>query len=111
MTGFGSVQIPTRHAQIRIEVSSVNKRGLEVIVFTPGELTRLERQVREEVAEAVARGKVTVALQMEPSRLSHGRSLDLQKAAAYAGTLRTAGKKLGVSGGPSWSDLLGLPGV
>ena len=40
MTGFGSVQIPTQHAQIRIEVSSVNKRGLEVIVFTPGELTR-----------------------------------------------------------------------
>ena len=36
MTGFGSVQIPTQHARIRIEVSSLNKRGLEVIVFTPG---------------------------------------------------------------------------
>ena len=111
MTGFGSVQIPTQHARIRIEVSSVNKRGLEVIVFTPGELTRLERQIREEVAEAVARGKVTVAVLIESSPTQNARSLDLEKAATYAAQLRTAGKKLGVSGGPTWSDLLGLPGV
>ena len=111
MTGFGSVQIPTQHARIRIEVSSVNKRGLEVIVFTPGELTRLERQIREEVAVAVARGKVTVAVLIDSSPTQNGRSLDLEKAASYAAQLRTAGKRLGVSGGPTWSDLLGLPGV
>jgi uncharacterized protein YicC (UPF0701 family) len=64
MTGFGSVEVPTRYARIRIEVSSVINRGLEIIVFTPGDLARLERQVREDVAEAVARGKVTVALQL-----------------------------------------------
>jgi len=111
MTGFGSVQIPTQHARIRIEVSSVNKRGLEVIVFTPGELTRLERQIREEVAEAVVRGKVTVAVLIESSHPQNARSLDLEKAASYAAQLRTAGQRLGVSGGPTWSDLLGLPGV
>jgi len=111
MTGFGSVQVPTRHAQIRIEISSVNKRGLEVIVYTPGELARIERQIREDVAEAVARGKVTVALQIESSPPQNGRILDLKKAATYATQLRSAGKKLGVAGGPVWSDLLGLPGV
>lgn len=111
MTGFGSVQVPTRHARIRIEISSVNKRGLEVIVYTPGELARMERQIREEVAEAVSRGKVTVALNLESSPSVQGRSLDLKKAAAYASQLRSAGKKLGVAGGPVWSDLLGLPGV
>jgi uncharacterized protein (TIGR00255 family) len=37
--------------------------------------------------------------------------LDLEKAASYAAQLRTAGKRLGVSSGPTWSDLLGLPGV
>lgn len=62
MTGFGSFEVSTRFARIRIEVSSVNKGGLEVIVFTPGELARLERQIREDVAEAVARGKVTVSV-------------------------------------------------
>ena len=101
MTGFGSVQIPTQHARIRIEVSSVNKRGLEVIVFTPGELTRLERQIREEVAGAVARGKVTVAVMIESSPTQNVRSLDLEKAASYAAQLRTAGKRLGVSSGPT----------
>jgi uncharacterized protein (TIGR00255 family) len=111
MTGFGSVQVPTRHAQIRIEISSVNKRGLEVIVYTPGELARIERQIREDVAEAVARGKVTVALQIESSPSQSGRILDLKKAATYASQLRSAGKKLGVAGGPVWSDLLSLPGV
>ncbi|NBR70832.1 MAG: YicC family protein [Verrucomicrobia bacterium] len=111
MTGFGSVEVPTRHARIRIEVSSVNKRGLEVIVFTPGDLARLERQVREDVAEAVARGKVTVAMHIEAVTDRNGRALDLGKAEAYAAELKKAGKKLGVEGGPSWSDLLGLPGV
>jgi len=111
MTGFGSLQVPTRHARIRIEVSSVNKRGLEVIVYTPGELARIERQIREEVADAVARGKVTVALQIESAPSQNGQTLDLKKAAMYATQLRSAGKKLGVAGGPVWSDLLGLPGV
>ena len=111
MTGFGSVEVSTRYARIRIEVSSVNKRGLEVIVFTPGDVARLERQIREDVAEAVARGKVTVALHLEAGMDRNGRTLDLGRASAYAAELKKAGKKLGVQGGPSWSDLLGLPGV
>jgi len=111
MTGFGSIEVATQHARIRIEVSSVNKRGLEVVVFTPGDLARLERQIREDVADAVARGKVTVALHLEPGANLQARSLDLSKASAYAVQLKSAGKKLGVQGGPSWSDLLGLPGV
>jgi uncharacterized protein (TIGR00255 family) len=111
MTGFGSIEVATQHARIRIEVSSVNKRGLEVVVFTPGDLARLERQIREDVADAVARGKVTVALNLEAGASRQARSLDLSKASAYAVQLRSAGKKLGVQGGPSWSDLLGLPGV
>ncbi|NDC79928.1 MAG: YicC family protein [Verrucomicrobia bacterium] len=111
MTGFGSVQVSTRHARVRVEVSSVNKRGLEVLVYSPGELARLERPIREEVTEAVARGKVTVALQVEATPSQNGRSLDLKKAALYAGQLRAAGKKIGVEGGPAWSDLLSLPGV
>jgi len=111
MTGFGSIEVATQHARIRIEVSSVNKRGLEVVVFTPGDLARLDRQIREDVADAVARGKVTVALHLEAGASRQARSLDLSKASAYAVQLKSAGKKLGVQGGPSWSDLLGLPGV
>ena len=111
MTGFGSAKVATSHAAFRVEVSSVNKRGLEVIVYLPGDLARLEREIREEVARQVARGKVTVAVQADSTPSRNGRSLDLEKAAAYAAQLRSAGKKLGVSAGPSWSDLLGLPGV
>lgn len=111
MTGFGSVEVGTLHARVRVEVSSVNKRGLEVVVFTPGDLARLERQIREDVADAVARGKVTVAIHLEAGVNRPSRSLDLSKASSYAAQLKSAGKKLGVQGGPSWSDLLGLPGV
>ncbi len=111
MTGFGSSRVSTSHAGFRVEASSVNKRGLEVIVFLPGDLARLEREIREEVASQLTRGKVTVAVQAEVASSRNGRSLDLKKAALYASQLRAAGKKLGVQGGPSWSDLLGLPGV
>lgn len=111
MTGFGTAKVATSHAGFRIEISSVNKRGLEVIVYLPGDLARLEREIREEVASQVARGKVTVAVQAEAAPSRNGRSLDLERAAQYAAQLRHAGKKLGVQGGPSWSDLLNLPGV
>ena len=111
MTGFGSVQVSASRARIRIEISSVNKRGLEIIVFAGGDLARLERQIREEVGETVNRGKVTVSLQMESSSPQNEKSLDLRKAASYAAQLKSAGRKLGVNGSPSWSDLLGLPGV
>ena len=111
MTGFGSSRVSTSHAGFRVEASSVNKRGLEVIVFLPGDLARLEREIREEVASQLTRVKVTVAVQAEVASSRNGRSLDLKKAALYASQLRAAGKKLGVQGGPSWSDLLGLPGV
>ena len=111
MTGFGSAQVSVAHARIRIEISSVNKRGLEIIVFAGGDLARLERQIREEVGETVNRGKVTVSLQMESSSPQNGKSLDLRKAASYAAQLKAAGRKLGVNASPSWSDLLGLPGV
>ena len=111
MTGFGSVEVSTAHARIRIEISSVNKRGLEIIVFAGGDLARLERQIREEVGEMVNRGKVTVSLQMESSTPQNGKSLDLRKAASYAAQLKSAGRKLRVNGSLSWSDLLGLPGV
>ena len=37
MTGFGSSRVSTAHAGFRVEASSVNKRGLEVIVFLPGD--------------------------------------------------------------------------
>ncbi len=111
MTGFGSAKVATAQAGFRIEASSVNKRGLEVIVYLPGDLARLEREIREEVVRQVARGKVTVAVQTEAAASKNGRSLDLGKAALYAAQLRAAGKKMGVPGGPSWSDLLGLPGV
>jgi len=111
MTGFGSVKVTTAHAGFRIEASSVNKRGLEILVDLPGDLARLEREIREQVAGQVTRGKVTVAVQPEAASYRNGRSLDLGRAAQYAAQLRAAGKKLGVQGGPSWSDLLGLPGV
>lgn len=111
MTGFGSSKVSTAHAGFRVEASSVNKRGLEAIVYLPGDLARLEREIREEVARQVARGKVTVAVQSEGAPSRNGRSLDLPRAAQYAAQLRAAGKKLGVQGGPSWSDLLSLPGV
>ena len=111
MTGFGSAKVATPHGAFRVEVSSVNKRGLEVIVYLPGDLARLEQEIREEVAGQVARGKVTISVQAEAVTSRNGRSLDLEKAASYAAQLRAAGKKLGVQAGPTWSDLLGLPGV
>lgn len=67
MTGFGSASTGVGPFELRVEASSVNKRGLEVSVSLPREWQGLERIVNGVVREQVERGKVHVAVRIEAS--------------------------------------------
>ncbi len=65
MTGFGSgeaIKLPWR---CLVEIQSVNRKQLDVVVSLPKNLVSLERSVRQRVQEETSRGRVSVKVNLE----------------------------------------------
>ena len=62
MTGFGRAALAHGDATLAAEVSTVNQRGLAVVVHLPAEWAELESRLGAVVRETFQRGKVTVRL-------------------------------------------------
>ncbi len=65
MTGFGRESADFKDFSIAIDVSSVNKKGLEVCVWLPREWAPMERVINAEFKKFFARGKFNVAINVE----------------------------------------------
>jgi len=93
MTGFGTGEGAAGPVTITVELRSVNHRFLDVSLKLPSSLAFLETDIRKFLKENVARGRVTVMVQLQvgregatagldPDRLQTG--LEMVKAAAAA---------------------------
>ncbi len=70
MTGFASSEITNDNYQISISIKSVNSRYLEIFFFLPDFLSNIEFGLRNIIKKAVARGKLTVTINVK--KLSQG---------------------------------------
>jgi uncharacterized protein (TIGR00255 family) len=66
MTGFGRGETLYNGHKITTEVSSVNRRQLEIEADLPEMLRILEPRIRETVAKYISRGRITVRIRTEP---------------------------------------------
>ena len=93
MTGFGTGEGVAGPATITVELRAVNHRFLDVSLKLPSSLAVLETDIRKFLKDNVARGRVTVAVQiqvnrdvatagLDPERLQQG--VDMVRAAAAA---------------------------
>lgn len=64
MTGYGRAQVECLGRLVSLEVSSVNRRNLEMTASLPREWQGMERVIGEQVRARFARGKFHVQLQM-----------------------------------------------
>lgn len=62
MTAFGKAKQQNDALQITAEISSVNRRHAEIIVKVPPGYQELESFIRKELLEKIARGQVTVTI-------------------------------------------------
>jgi uncharacterized protein (TIGR00255 family) len=60
MTGYGRGECAQRGFKVTIEVSSVNRKQMEISVNSPRDLEVLEAQIRDQINRRVARGRLTV---------------------------------------------------
>ena len=63
MTGFGAGEAAADGHTVRVTVSSVNRRQLDVRCILPRELSEIEHDLRRLVQQAVSRGMVTITVE------------------------------------------------
>ncbi len=69
MTGYGKAQRSFNGYNVSVEVKSVNHRNLDINVRLPRDFIAFEIDVRNFIAERIARGKVDVYIQIETEGL------------------------------------------
>lgn len=113
MTGHGRGTASASGILVSVEVSSVNRKQLDVSVGLPRSLSALEPRVQEEVQKWLSRGRVTgeVDVQLSAAARREAVCVDAELAGAYLGELRRAAKKLRLDDDFRGSALLSLPDV
>lgn len=72
MTGFGSQTVRFKDLEITIEISTINKRNLEIFISLPREWQNIEKNVSDLVKKFIHRGKVNI--NAKPSPISSEKS-------------------------------------
>lgn len=110
MTGFGRADGGANGASWYFELRSVNGRGLDVRTRLPGGNDQLEARIRESTQKRLARGNVSINLQVEKVALAPEIRLN---EAALAQVTAAAERVRQITGGPPAAPegLLALRGV
>jgi uncharacterized protein (TIGR00255 family) len=113
MTGFGRADAAGEGTTWVVEVSSVNRKQLEVVVNLPRELAELESTVRSAVSATASRGRVNVSVRCSMSATTSASELRIDKALAkqYASALATLASELGLLPTLSVTEAMRWPGV
>ena len=113
MTGRGTGAAAGRLARVEVELSSVNRKQLDVDVGLPRFLSSFESRVQELVQGRLSRGRVSgeIRVTWAEAAQASGARVDLGLARATVTALRAAAKKLGLPDDLKASALLSLPGL
>jgi len=111
MTGFGASSARTASAQVSVELSSVNRKQLDVVLRLPPQLAAMESRVQKIIQEHISRGRISGAVQLESANGGTMIQVDEKRAEETVSKLRRAAKKLNLKDDLSASVLLQIPGL
>ena len=113
MTGYGRGDSSAKGVQLAVEISSVNRRQVEVAVSLPNELDSLEADLRKIVLASVARGRISgrVTLQRHSGKANRSILINEAQAEAYKKGLAKLADGMGLRDDLSLETILRLPGV
>src|SRR5690606_13673822 len=88
MTGFGkaSLQLPSK--KITVEIKSLNSKGLDLNVRMPSVYREMELGLRNQVANALERGKIDVSIFIESTTEQTSTKVNVPIIKAYIAQLR-----------------------
>ena len=108
MTGFGRAKLSSELLDASIDVSSVNKKGLEVSCSLPRDWLAAERLVAQKVREFYTRGKVNVAIKVNFKAAAGDAFGSSEKMREAFDNLKKSCESLQVEFKPTLSDLIAL---
>ena len=112
MTGFGKGEAAFADGRtIQVEISSVNRKQLEVRFIMPQELAPLENSARKIVAGLVSRGAVQVRVSIGNSGKGNLSVIDRNMLDMLISEAVQARKRAGLSGAVNVEQLIAIPGV
>ena len=111
MTGFGRGEAAVNGYQISVDISSVNRKQLDIRFSPPKEAIFLDAVVRSVVPGFLARGSVNVQMKLNFSGTFNGVKFNDDTIAAYMKHLQELNDSLNLTNTVSLSDILQLPGA
>lgn len=112
MTGFGRGEAALAGLRAEVEISSVNRKQLDVQVCLPRGLAVLEARTAQEIGKAFSRGCITVSVRLTAARQSSGPvCVDEPLAVSCISALRRLSRKLKLKDDLSAQALVHLPEV
>ena len=113
MTGHGRGMASANGVKVEVELSSVNRKQLDISISLPRSLTALEPLVVEEIHKVLSRGRVTGEVVIRLSSLARQNAVcvDEALAKAYVEELRRTARRLKLNDDFGGSLLLSLPDV
>lgn len=112
MTGYGHGEARKGDIRAAVDVSSVNRKQLDVQLHVPKALQSLEARIEETLAPVLTRGRITVKIDVSQASNTRRRiRLDEPLARAYVETLRAAARRFELKDDLGIQALLNLPDV
>lgn len=113
MTGYGRGAATRNGIHAEVELSSVNRKQLDIVLSIPKTLSSLEARIHEEIAAVLVRGRISVDVTIRSVGAASRQRVHFDKAlaAAYRDVLREAASTLGVRDDIGIRMLTDLPGV
>lgn len=112
MTGFGKGEAAFADGKsIQVEISSVNRKQLEMRFIMPQELAPLENSGRKIVAKAISRGAIQVRVAVSNSGCSGNAAIDRNMLDMLISEAAAARSRAGLSNEVCVESLFALPGV
>jgi len=113
MTGRGTGTAADRVARVDVELSSVNRKQLDVNVALPRLWTSFESRVQECVQQVVSRGRITGEIRVTWADAGPASTMKVNErlARTHVNELRSVARKLKLPDDLSASVLMSLPGV
>jgi len=113
MTGFGQGNAEGNGLRVDVEISSVNRKQLDVMINLPRSLQSLEPWVQEQLSHQMSRGRINlqIGVQYSGSGASSPVSVNRTLAESCLKELRATAKKLSLNPEISLRDLIRIPGI
>lgn len=97
MTGYGYKEVSNENYFLSVEIKSWNSRFLDLSVYLPSFLGRLEKSIREKCGAKILRGKVDLSIKLKEKNTDISVVVDENAAKAYSDAIKNIANSLNLS--------------